>query len=189
MKSNKIFATLALSGVMTALVLAGCGGGGSSVDATPPAVTPPVPVTEMPAFVITNTDAVTASVKVSNTAGELNAVQVLVSTLRAFEATSDDATDATSARIKDVILYNSSDDGTQSIGAGGNATFNLKNVNFAAASTDAGSSATAAICANNSDKVLGEVRLEVFGDGWLLKEENVPVCAIQGKTYDVSVSN
>lgn len=186
MKSNNTFQTLVLPGVLAALLLAGCGGGGGGGGGgTPP---PPV-VTEMPSFVITNAEAVTASVKVSNTTGAaLNSVQVLVSTLKDSDATSDDAI---SVKIKDVILYNSTEDAASAleITAGGNVTFSLKNVSFAAASTDADSSASMAVCANTSDKALGEVRLEVFSDGGRLLERDVPVCALQGKTYEVIVSN
>ena len=193
MKSNNTFKTLVLPGVLAALLLAGCGGGGTSTDSGSSGgggtSSDTSSVVELPSFfVITSTDAVTASVKVNNTAGVLNGVQVLVSTLKTAEATSDDATSAT---IKDIALYNSSEDATsaQSIAASGSATFSLKNVSFAAASADVGSSASDATCTNVTDTVLGEVRLEVFGDGWLLKELDVPVCALQGKTYEVSVSN
>lgn len=184
MTSNNTFKTLVLPGVLAAVLLAGCGGGGGSAAETPQ---PPV-VTEMPSFVITNTEAVTASVKVSNTGAALTGVQVLVSTLKTEDTSSDGSA---SVRTKDVILYNSSEGSVSApgIAAGGNVTFSLKNVSFAAASDDVGSSASASACANTADTALGEVRVEVFSEGGQLLERDVPVCALQGRVYEVSVSN
>jgi hypothetical protein len=182
MKTNNLKAWV-FPGVLTAVLLTACGGGGGSGTSTPS--TP-----STPSFTITAVDAVTAQVTVSTTAA-IEDVQVLVSTLKTSTGNDVTSEDADNTKVKDVLLYNSGEDATSlpDIAANGSSTFSLKNVNFAAASSDTASSATDVVvtCKDGTDTALGTVRLEVFSQGGQLWVSDVPVCAMQGTTYSVSL--
>jgi hypothetical protein len=169
-----------IPGILATALLAACGGGGGGGGGGEASV---------PSLTITAVNAVTASVKINNTTdAALAEVQVLVSTLKTLsgdDATSEDA----ETQIPDVLLFNSNEGGSASsnIAINGSHTFDLKNVNFAAASSSSTVSASAT-CADINDKALGTVRLEVFSQGVQLKQlDDVPVCALQDKTYTLTI--
>jgi hypothetical protein len=169
-----------IPGILATALLAACGGGGGGVTD---------PVVSVPSLTITAVNAVTASVKINNTTGaELAEVQVLVATLKTLsgdDATSEDA----ETQIPDVLLFNSNEGVSVSpnVANNGSHTFDLNNVNFAAASSSTNVS-TSTTCANINDKALGTVRLEVFSQGVQLKQlDDVPVCALQEKTYTLTI--
>jgi hypothetical protein len=168
-----------IPGILATALLSACGGGGGG----------PVPAASVPSLTITAVNAVTASVKINNTTGAaLEEVQVLVSTLKTLsgdDATSEDA----ETQIPDVLLFNSNEDVSVSPNVANNDshTFDLKNVNFAAASSSTNVSASAT-CIGINDKALGTVRIEVFSQGSQQLTSDVPVCALQGKTYTVNLS-
>jgi hypothetical protein len=183
MTSTKTVRKLGYSSILAAVLLTACGGE-SGVSTPPSGPGTPADVD----FVVTSVDAITASVAVNNnSAVSLDGVQVLVSTFTAVDTSSDGSGTAVA---KDVVLYNSIDELATSpaVVSGGKFTFILKNVNFAAASNDTSGAASAASCSGSSDTALGEVLLEVLNQGDELKRETVPVCALQGKTYSVTIN-
>lgn len=183
MKSNKnnTLKTLAFTGVMAALLLVGCGGGSTASQE--------LGALEKPSFIITNLDAVTAAVNVSNTGPTLEGVQVVVSTLGAVDTSSDGSASSSSTPVRGTVLYNSSEDPTSatSIAAGSRHTFPLKNVSFALASKDVGSSVTSGSCLSATDASLGEVLVEVLSHEGVLRRLKLTVCALKGQTYTITL--
>ena len=181
MKSNKILKNLAYSGVMAALMLAGCGGG-SPTSQEPSAF-------EKPSFIITNLDAVTAVVSVSNTGPSLEGVQVIVSTLGTVDTSSDGSVQSASTPVRGTVIYNSGEDATSvvAIATGGRHTFALKNVSFALASSDMGSPVADGSCNGTADTSLGEVLLEVLSQEGMLRRDKLTVCALKGQTYAIAL--
>ena len=172
-----------IPGVLSALLLGACGGGGGGTGSTDV-----VPTT--PSFTITSVDAETAAVRVTaNASAAVQEVQVLVSTVQTLTGENATSEEATTTTIRGVLLYNSAEGVSvlPTIAASGSNVFSLKNVNFSAASTDTANAASSASCASNTDNVLGTVRLEVFSQGVQLFERDVPVCALQGTTYPVTL--
>lgn len=181
MKSNNILKTLAFTGVTAALLLVGCGGGGTASQE-------PVAF-EKPSSIITNVDAVTAAVSLSNTGPALEGVQVVVSTLGAVDTSSDGSASSASTPVRGTVLYNSSEDpaSATSIAAGSRHTFTLKNVSFALASRDVGSSVAAGSCLSATDSSLGEVLVEVLSHEGVLRRLNLTVCALKEQTYTITL--
>lgn len=170
-----------IPGVLSALLLAACGGGGGGSGGEEVTVT-------TPSFNITAVDAETAAVRLTAT-DAVQEVQVLVSTIQTLTGESATSEEAASTKVRGVSLYNSAEGVTAlpTIAAGGSSVFSLKNVNFSAASGDTANAASSASCASNADNALGTVRLEVFSQGVQLFERDVPVCALQGTTYSVTL--
>ncbi|MEY4979411.1 MAG: hypothetical protein RLZZ352_1681 [Pseudomonadota bacterium] len=181
MKTN--MTSWVIPGVLSAMLLAACGGGGGGTSTTDGDTT-----TSVPSLTITAVNAQTAAVTI-NTSTAIQEVQVLVSTVQTLSEENATSADAESTTIRGVSLYNSAEGVTTlpNVAAGTPTTFSLKNVNFAAASSDTSASASAAVCSSDADTALGTVRLEVFSQGSQLLEKDVPVCAMQGKTYSVSL--
>jgi hypothetical protein len=180
--TNKKFALVTTS-LLAAVLLSACGGGGDS----PATALANVPASSI--FSQTSVDAVTALLQVTNsTSVTLADVQVIVSALEDV-STFDDGSSPT--KEKGLVLYNSNEDATatQSIASGANFTFSLKSVSFAFASSDTATSATAVTCSGTTDTALGSVQVEVFNEGYQIKSLTVNVCALQGLTYNLSVSN
>lgn len=172
-----------IPGVLSALLLTACGGGGGgsgSTDAT----------SSVPSLTITAVEAVTAEVIVRAPTAAVDDVQVLVSTLKTLSALDATSEDADNTPVRDVLLYNSGEgvDSLPDIAANGSRTFSLKNINFAAASSNTATTAPdseVASCSSNPT-VLGTVRLEVFSQGSQLWQKDVNVCAMQaGYTVDL----
>lgn len=175
-------------GILATALLAACGGGGGGGGDPEVAFNP---TSEASLFRIADAPVETdnpVDIRVVNNTGEkLEAVQVLLSTLRdeVLPSTSEEVV-STTVKARDVLLYSSSAVGLPTIANTASGTFSLKNVNFAAASSDTSGSASATTCLSTSDAALGTVRLEVFSQGSQLWQKDVNVCAVQaGYTVDL----